>query len=117
MKAMQRLLQVITSGFWTKQAEPVKKGRGRPKGSTNKPKDTAPVADAPKRGRGRPKKEAPVADATVPKRGPGRPKKVTPVADATVPKRGPGRPKKVVEVAPVADAPVSTGTEIPNTKF
>lgn len=90
---------------------PVKRGRGRPKGSTNKPKAgtaSAASASAPvKRGRGRPKgstnkpkTEAKSADGTTPvKRGRGRPKgsKNKTTADAATTaapvKRGRGRPK------------------------
>jgi len=93
----------------TKSTEPgmVKIGRGRPKGSKNKPKPEQLTADpAPKRGRGRPKgsknkpKPEQLTAYPAPKRGRGRPKgsknkpkPVPPVGEQPAPKRGRGRPK------------------------
>ena len=86
-----------------------KRGRGRPKGSKNKPKvsTNATTENTPKRGRGRPKgsknKPKPSINTTTentPKRGRGRPKgsknkpKVsTNATTENTPKRGRGRPK------------------------
>lgn len=90
------------------KAAVVKRGRGRPKGSKNKPKtDTdSATTDAPvKRGRGRPKgstnKPKAASSTSAAKRGPGRPKgsknkTTTDAATSDTPasaKRGRGRPK------------------------
>lgn len=98
----------------TATATVAKRRPGRPKGSKNKPKDTATAvtatAPAVKRGPGRPKGSknkpkvtATTATAPVVKRGPGRPRK-NPETTATAPvvKRGPGRPRKnATATAPV----------------
>ncbi|MEM9600522.1 MAG: DUF4282 domain-containing protein [Pseudomonadota bacterium] len=88
-----------------KAVEPTvtKRGRGRPKGSKNKPKAATTSAAPVKRGPGRPKGSknkttSTKSTATPAKRGPGRPKgsknkpKATDAAKAPV-KRGPGHPK------------------------
>ena len=74
----QRSLERPTKPLPKKSMLKVKRGRGRPKGSKNKPKlstDTI-TENTPKRGRGRPKgsKNKPKVDDIKPKRGRGRPK-------------------------------------------
>ncbi|KAG7452601.1 uncharacterized protein BT62DRAFT_1070351 [Guyanagaster necrorhizus] len=60
-------------------APPVKRGRGRPKGSKNKPTSSSASPAAPRRPRGRPPKEKKEdeqgAESSAPKRGRGRPPK------------------------------------------
>lgn len=78
---------------------PVKRGRGRPKGSKNKPPSTAaPIAESsssPTRKRGRPPKEKREDGEPTPKRRRGRPRK-NPLPDEASPTKKRGRPKKVV---------------------
>ncbi|KIY62957.1 hypothetical protein CYLTODRAFT_320901, partial [Cylindrobasidium torrendii FP15055 ss-10] len=55
--------------------QPVKRGRGRPKGSKNSPKKAEIASDTPKRPRGRPPKPKPEGEVSTPKRPRGRPPK------------------------------------------
>jgi hypothetical protein len=72
------------------EAAPVKRGRGRPKGSRNKPKDGAYAAVA-KRGPGRPRGSG-APKPGIAKRGRGRPRK-SGAPKPGIARRGPGRPK------------------------